>query len=184
MPLATSWRCHIATIEFSCTGCSGEISKLIEHWPQRCCPLASGRTISCCKRWIAELHAASLGCCQPLLGALDDHLALMLGNSSQDVNGKPTGIRHITAYEIHLDLHQPGDQVNVACQSVELGNDQLGLVLFAGRNRLGQLRAIFSFAAFDLDELIEQLPFAAVEIVLHRLALRRHAVTANALLVG
>ena len=65
--------------------------------------------------------------------------------------------------------------MNVAAKTVQAGNDQRRLALAAGGQRDGEFRAIGTLAALDLDELVEQFPAAAVEIVLDRLPLRLEA---------
>src|SRR6516162_3034361 len=86
--------------------------------------------------------------------------------------------------EIDLALHQAGDEMDIAREPVELGDDQLGAVLLAGSYCLGQLGAIGTLAALHLGELGHEPPLAAVEIVLDGLALRIDAVAGDALLLG
>ena len=52
-----------------------------------------------------------------------------------------------------IAVHQGGDEGEVAGEAVELGDDELGLVLPAGGERLLELGAIRAFAALDLGEL-------------------------------
>src|SRR5262249_40067464 len=129
-------------------------------------------------------HTASARSRQPFLGALHDHFALMLSNSRQHMDREPGRLRHIATDELDVPIHQGRNEPDIAGEPIELGNDQLGPVLFTSRKRAGELRPIVAPAALDLDELAQQLPAATVEIVLHRLALRRDAVPSDALLVG
>jgi len=49
--------------------------------------------------------------------------------------------------------------MHVPCEPVELGDDELGPVLLAGRERGGELRAIVAaLAGFDLDVFSGELP--------------------------
>ena len=67
--------------------------------------------------------------------------------------------------EIDLALHQAGDEMDIAREPVELGDDQLGAVLLAGSYCLGQLGAIGTLAALNLGEFSNQLPSTAIEII-------------------
>ena len=96
----------------------------------------------------------------------------MLRHGRQNVNGQLVGVRHVAGHKFNARVHQPGDEMHVARQPVELGDHELGLVLLAGRKRGGELRAVVAtLAAFDLDVLSGELPGAAVEVVAHGLAL-------------
>src|SRR5262249_5058353 len=108
----------------------------------------------------------------------------MLSNSCQHMDREPGCLRHIATDELNVAIHQGRNEPDIAGEPIELGNDQLGPMLLTSRKRFSQLRPIVAPAALHFDELAQQLPAAAVEIVLHRLALSRDAVTADALLVG
>ena len=132
----------------------------------------------------AELLAPRLGCGEGGLGTLADGLALMLGDSGQNVDGELVGMRVIDRDKLDAAIHQRGDEGEVAGQPVELGNDELGLVLAAGEQRLGQLRAIRTLAALNLGVLGDEPPRAAVQVGLDGLPLRLKAEAGGPLLIG
>ncbi len=68
--------------------------------------------------------------CQPDK-AFRDHLALVLGDGSHDVQREPVGLRHVAAEEVHAAFEQAGDEGDVARQPVELGDEQRGAGLLA-----------------------------------------------------
>jgi hypothetical protein len=80
-------------------------------------------------------------------------------------------VRVIHSNELDTGFHQRGDESQIAAQPVELGDDELGLVLLAGRKRLLQFRPVIALAAFDLGEVVDKRSPAAVEIILDSLAL-------------
>jgi hypothetical protein len=96
------------------------------------------------------------------LGAFRDHLALMLIHGREDMDGQLVGVRVIHSHELHTALHQRGDEGQVAGQAVELGDDQLCLLLLAGRERLLQFWSVIALAALNLGELIDKRPPPAV----------------------
>ena len=61
--------------------------------------------------------------------------------------------------------------MHVACEPVELRDDQLGLVLLAGSKRRGELWPVGSLATLDLDMLGDVLPATTVEKIGDALAL-------------
>jgi hypothetical protein len=65
----------------------------------------------------------------------------------------------------------------------QLGNDQLRLVPFTGRQGGLKLRALVVLAALHLNEFLHQRPAAAVQIVKDSLALRFQAKARFALLI-
>jgi hypothetical protein len=87
-----------------------------------------------------------------------DDFPLVLGHSRQDMDGQLVGMRIIDRHELHTGIHQGRYECQVAGQAVELGNDELGFLLFAGRERLHQLRPIIALAALDFGELTNQRP--------------------------
>src|ERR1019366_890771 len=74
--------------------------------------------------------------------------------------------------------------MDVPGKPVQLRDDELCLVLPASRQGLLEFGAIGALAALDLGELAHQLPPAAVQIVLDRLALRGDAIAVHALMIG
>jgi hypothetical protein len=84
-------------------------------------------------------------------------------------------VRVVHSHELHAAIHQRGDESQISGQAVELGNDELCLLLLASRQRLLQFRPVIALAALDLGELIDKRPPAAVEVVLDGLALRAEA---------
>src|SRR6516225_10140141 len=74
------------------------------------------------------------------------------------------GVRHVDRHELYAALHQRCDESQVARQPIELGDDQLGLTLLAGRQGLRQFGPITVLTALDLGEFIDQRPPAAVQV--------------------
>ena len=99
----------------------------------------------------AELDAAALGSREGSLGALADRFTFVLRDGGQDVDGELVGVRVIDGDELDAAVHQRGDEGEVAGQPVELGDDELGLVLAAGGQCLGQFGAVCAFAALHPD---------------------------------
>src|ERR1700674_5167710 len=91
---------------------------------------------------VAEPLALGLGSREPRLGPGADRFALVLGDGGQNMQREAVGLREVTAHEVNLAVHERGDEGDVAREPIELRNDQLGLVLFAGGKRSGQLGAI------------------------------------------
>lgn len=107
----------------------------------------------------------------------------MLGDGSQDVNGQPVGLGHVTGDEVRAALHQVGDESDVAGQPVKAGNQQGSATLpalFEGGQKLRPVRVPAS--ALDLGELGHEL--AAVHLAGNGLALRVQTEAARALAVG
>jgi hypothetical protein len=50
----------------------------------------------------------------------------MLGDGRHDVDGETVRLREIHCFKFDLRLHQVGDEGDVAGQSVQLGDDELG----------------------------------------------------------
>ena len=124
---------------------------------------------------IAQALPALLGGRQGGLGALRDHLALVLVHRREDVDGQLVGVRVVNSHELDAGVRQRGNEGQVAAQPVELGDDELGLVLLAGRERLLQFRPVIALAALDLGEVVDKRPPATIEIILNSLALRVEA---------
>jgi hypothetical protein len=93
-----------------------------------------------------------------------DHFSLMLRHSCQNVNCKLIGVRIVYGHEFNTAVHQRSDKRQIATQPVELGNDESRFLLFAGRERCGELRAVSVLAAFNLGEFRNHRPAAAVEM--------------------
>src|ERR1700735_1230536 len=92
--------------------------------------------------WVAEFNASRLCSCECGFCALRNHLALMLGNCGQYVDGQPVGGWHIDRDELHVAVHQTGDEVDVTGKAVKLGDDKRCSMLAAVIERGHQLRAV------------------------------------------
>jgi len=57
------------------------------------------------------------------LGALADRCPLVLGDSGEDVDGEPVGVRVVGGDELDVAVHQRGDEPRIAGQAVEFGDD-------------------------------------------------------------
>ena len=67
-----------------------------------------------------------------VLSPLADGCPLVFGDSGQDADGEPVGVRIVGCEELDVAVHQRGDEGQIAAQAVELGDDELGLVLATG----------------------------------------------------
>ena len=105
----------------------------------------------------SQPDAARLGRRQRGLGAGGDHLALVLGDGGQDVQGQLVGGGHVDRDELDAALHQVGDEGDVARQAVELGDHQHGPLPPAQLERRGELGPVGALAALHLGELGDQL---------------------------
>src|SRR5947207_2470370 len=108
----------------------------------------------------------------------------MLRNSREDMDRQPVRVRIVDRDELDARVHQRRNEREIARQAIQLGDNQLGLVLAAGGERSGELRPIGALAALDLDELLHKLPGAAVEVARDGFALRVEPKTGLALPVG
>jgi hypothetical protein len=72
--------------------------------------IGDGAITNISKPWIAEYNTASLGGLQCVLGALCNHLAFVLCNGGQDVNGELVGVRIVHRDELDTGVHQRGDE--------------------------------------------------------------------------
>ena len=82
---------------------------------------------------VAKFLAPRLGCLQSIPRPLSDHFSLMLSHRGKDMNGELVGVRVIDRDELDTGVHQRCDEREIARQSIELGDDELGFVLLAGR---------------------------------------------------
>ena len=132
---------------------------------------------------IALPGPSALGLGQRRLRPLGNHLALVLGDGGQNVDGQPVGLGHIASDEVRAALHQICDKSDVAGQPVKTGNQQGSAALPAllkGGKQLGPVRVPPS--ALDLGELGHEL--ATVDLAGDGLTLRVKAQPARALAVG
>ena len=107
----------------------------------------------------------------------------MLGYSSQNMDGQPVGLGHITSDEVRAALHQICNKSDVAGQPVKAGNQQGSAALPALLKGGKQLRPVrVSASALDLGELGHEL--ATVDLAGDGLTLRVKAQPARALAVG
>lgn len=77
---------------------------------------------------------------------------------------------HVSRYKADARILQAEQKIRIAGQTIELRNQQPCAVQSAKAQSLGKLRAIVSLAALDFDDLLQELPFAAVEVAGHRCA--------------
>jgi hypothetical protein len=59
-------------------------------------------------------------------------------------------VRIIDCDELYPGVHEGRDKCDVPGQSIQLGNDELGFLFFAGCNRLLQFWPIIALSALDL----------------------------------
>jgi hypothetical protein len=125
---------------------------------------------------LAQPDASSLGGLQGGLGALADGLAFLFSDHGHDADRQLVGVGHVDRDELHLGLLQTEQEIGVARQPVELGDDQRGPVQLASLEGFGQRWTVLVvLAALNLDVLLDQLPTATVEIGSDRGTLRLKA---------
>ena len=122
---------------------------------------------------LAQLRPSGLGGGERRLGPLADRLTLLLSDQSHDPDREPVRMRHVDRDELDPGLLQSEQEMRIAAQPVELGNNQFCVVDAAGVERARESRTVVvTLAALDLDVLLDQGPVAAVEPDGNRLALR------------
>jgi hypothetical protein len=83
----------------------------------------------------------------------------LLSHQSHDPNREPVRVWHVDRNELHASFLQAQQEVRIAAQSVELGDDELRVVGAAGFERFVESRPIIgAFAALDLNMLFDKLP--------------------------
>jgi hypothetical protein len=107
----------------------------------------------------------------------------MFGHCRKDVDGEPVRARHVHGHEFNIAVHQSGNEMDVAGEPVELGDDKHGTVLPALCERCMEFRPILLPPALYFDELRRQLSLACHEAG-DGFALRVQTQTARALPVG
>jgi hypothetical protein len=71
----------------------------------------------------AQLHPPRLGCCQSSLGARGNHRALLLGERCEEVQDEGINVwPKLRDQERYAVRHEPGDEMNIAAEPVELGH--------------------------------------------------------------
>ena len=120
----------------------------------------------------AELDAPALRGGQCVLGALGNSLRFMLGHHRHDSHRQPVGVRHVGGDEVDTRLLQAEQEMRVARQAIELGDNKPRPVQAAHRESFRQCWPIGALAALDLGELADDLPVAAIEILRNRSLLR------------
>lgn len=93
-------------------------------------------------------------------GAPGDRLPFVLSNGRQNMKRQFVGVGIVDRDELDAGIHHGRDKGQVAREPVQLGDDELRLVLAAEGEGLGQLRPIGPFATLDLNELADELPGA------------------------
>jgi hypothetical protein len=71
----------------------------------------------------SEGRASGLSGGQCRLGALADKANFMLGDGSEDVDGKPIGFGEVGDRELDIRFHQVADERDAGIQSVEFGDE-------------------------------------------------------------
>jgi hypothetical protein len=109
-----------------------------------------------------------------------DHFALVLGDGRQDVDRQARRMRVVAGDEIDARLHQRRNELDVAREAVELGDDQ-GRMAQPAR---GDLWPVAFLAAFDLLEFGDDDALGAADMARNRLAVRFQPQPRGALLGG
>jgi hypothetical protein len=108
-----------------------------------------------------KLHTTRLCSRQSCPGASRYHAAFFIGHHGHNANGEPICSRHIRTNEIDASLFQPEQEMSVATQPVQLGDDQFRPENPTSLESLGQLRPICILAGLDLHKFLGDLPIAA-----------------------
>jgi hypothetical protein len=87
--------------------------------------------------------------------SVGDRPCFVFGEGSHDMHGEPICLRHVGRNEIDAGLHQPGNEVHIARQAVELGDQQCSralLRLLNGGEQLGPIAGAALLCGLDLSE--------------------------------
>ena len=110
-------------------------------------------------------------------------IPLVLGEDREELDGHLVRVGIVDAPELDARLQQASDEVNVAAQAVELGDDQRRPAQAADPHRIGQLRPVrVPLAALLLSELLDEGP--SLEPLKDGLLLSIDAEAVDALLRG
>jgi hypothetical protein len=93
---------------------AADLSRLLQHLHMRLPILVGIRS---------EGRASGLSGGQCRLGALADKANFMLGDGSEDVDGKPIGFGEVGDRELDIRFHQVADERDAGIQSVEFGDE-------------------------------------------------------------
>ena len=115
---------------------------------------------------------------------MTDRGGFALGDGGQDVDRHAVCLRHVAANEINAALHEAGQERDVTCQAIQLGDNQGRLLQPAQSECLLQLVTIRALAGLDFFELADKLLAAAVQILGDGLSLSLKAEARDALLGG
>lgn len=134
--------------------------------------------------WIAKPCASGLRRFESGFRALGDSLALMFCDSREDVNREAIGLGHVHRHKVDATLHQSRDEMYVAGETVQLGDDEGCAASPTFLKRRDELRPVdVTLAALDLLELGDEQGSVGDEPGNGR-ALGLKAQTALALAVG
>jgi hypothetical protein len=102
-----------------------------------------------------------------------------LGDGRENMHRQAVGLRKVHGDEIDLALHQAADEMHIASEAVELGNDEFRPVEPARGERCSELRPISALAGFNLRELADDFPVASIQVIADRLLLCLKAETGS-----
>jgi hypothetical protein len=89
----------------------------------------------------------------------------MLGDSGKNVNGEAICLREVNGDELHPGFHEGRDEVDVAGEAIQLGNNKSGAMQSAEAECFGDGGAIIAFAALNLNYLTYKRPAPAVKVI-------------------
>lgn len=127
---------------------------------------------------VAEDDATGLGGGESLFGPLGNHRSLFFGQGGVKVEHERIGVHpKLRHQERHFMDHEPGDEVNIAAQPIELGDRNGAFMLTSGEERCAELGTLLNrvaaFPGLDLrkdgDWLKAILPRETFELILLRL---------------
>src|SRR3984885_1828232 len=105
----------------------------------------------------AELDAASAGAGQSFTGPPGDRLSLLLSDQGHDSDSEGVGLWHISGDERDSSLLQAEQEMRVAAQAVELGNQKCRASEASMLERLSQLGPIVALAGFHFGVGLQEL---------------------------
>ena len=73
----------------------------------------------------AQLGSTFFRCLERGFGPLANGFSLLFFDSSEDVNDEAVGGRHIDGDEVHTGLHETRDEMDVACEPIQLRDNKV-----------------------------------------------------------
>ena len=103
----------------------------------------------------------------------------VLGQDGHNPDCEPAGVGHVGGDELDVGLLETEQEMRVAAEPVELGDDQRRPIEPARGHRLFEFGPVRPLAAFDFGMFRDHLPVAAVEVIRDGLPLGVEAETGS-----